>query len=183
MKRTTTSLFAIAVLAAVTTLAPTAKYHLSVLPVAHAQSAQSAEEPGASGECGCARLSGYYGFTFSGFELQSGQSVPFSGEGVGHFSGAHRFAAIFALSYNGGPANGGSYTSSTGNPYTATYKLTPTVLPDGTVSCTGLFTATSGSGGDNFAFVVVRDGAEILATAIGPSGPSADTLALDLKKQ
>jgi len=45
--------------------------------------------------------------------------------------------------------------------------------------CTGVLTATPGSGGDNFAFVIVGGGAEVMATDL----TSGQTLSLDLKKQ
>src|SRR5215469_13606422 len=117
--------------------------------------------------CNVATLTGNYGFTFSGFsphppQYRGSNRFPFSGEGLGIFDGGGNFSATFASSLNG--------TSSTGNPYTATY----TVNSD----CTGLLTATPGSGGDNFAFVIVGGGAEILGTDL-----SGTTLSLDLKKQ
>ncbi len=120
----------------------------------------------AQGGCTVATLTGNYGFTFSGFSNHSpkGQGstlFPFTGEGLGTFDGAGDFSATFANSFNG--------TSSTGNSYTATY----TVNSD----CTGSFTSTNG--GDNFAFVIVSGGAEILATDLS----LGQTLSLDLKKQ
>ena len=117
--------------------------------------------------CSVATLTGNYGFTFSGFtnhppQFRGSNVFPFYGEGLGTFDGGGNFSATYASSFNG--------ASSTGNPYTATY----TVNSD----CTGLFTAAPGSGGDNFAFVIVGGGAEILATDL-----SGSSLSLDLKKQ
>ena len=152
MKRMITSLSAIAVLATVAMLAPTAKHHLTALSVVHAQSG-----------CSSATLSGNYGLTFSGFQLQHKKSVPFYGAGLATSDGAGDLAATFAASVNG--------IGSTNNPYTATY----TVNSDCTVS----LTATPGSGGDNFVGVIVGGGSEVLVTDI--SAP--DTLNLDLKKQ
>jgi hypothetical protein len=105
---------------------------------------------------------------FSGFGTHSpgGQgspNSPFHGEGLGTFDVAGNFAATFAYSLNG--------TGSTDNPYTATYTLN--------TDCTGLLTATPGSGGSNFAFVIVSGGNEILATDL----TKGNTLSLDLKKQ
>jgi len=120
--------------------------------------------------CTNASLSGDYGLTFSGFQLQSGKSVPFYGAGLGTSDGAGNFAATFADSQNGA-LPGNRYVVSTNNQYTATYSVNS--------NCTGLLTATPGSGGDNFAFVIVNGGAEVLATDIS----ATDTLNLDLKKQ
>jgi hypothetical protein len=119
----------------------------------------------AQGGCSVATVKGNYGFTFSGFSTPSPKggvgAFPFYGEGLGTFDGAGSFSATFASSFNG--------VSSTGSTYTATY----TVDSD----CTGLLTSTSG--GDNFAFVIVSAGTEILATDL----TSGHTLSLDLKKQ
>jgi hypothetical protein len=122
----------------------------------------------AQGGCSVGNVAGNYGFTFSGFGTHSpkghgASNVPFYGEGLGTSDGAGNFSAVFDYSFNG--------KSSTGTPYTATY----TVNSD----CTGLLTATPGSGGDDFAFVIVSGGAEILATDL----TLGNTLSLDLKKQ
>jgi hypothetical protein len=112
---------------------------------------------------GCtATLKGNYGFTFSGFSSHSNGSAvfPFSGAGLGYFAGDGTFSATYAATLN--------TTTSTNNPYSATY----TVNSD----CTGSLTSTSG--GDNFAFVIVSGGAEILATDL-----SGSALSLDFKKQ
>ena len=122
----------------------------------------------AQGGCNLATLTGNFGFTFSGLETHSSgghgsPNIPFRGAGLGTFDGVGNFSATFASSFNG--------SSSTGNLYSGTY----TVNSD----CTGLLTATPGSGGDNFAFVIVSAGTEILATDLTPG----DTLSLDFKKQ
>lgn len=154
MKRTVGVLVTLTVLEALLVLVPISRH--SALAV-YAQSG-----------CSVGTLTGNYGFAFSGFGTNSpggrgSTAFPFYGEGLGTFDGTGYFSATFADSFNG--------TSSTGNPYTATY----TVNSD----CTGLLTATPGSGGDNFAFVIVSGGTEILATDL----TSGHTLSLDLKKQ
>ncbi len=161
MKRIVSGLLALAVLAAVVIATTTSKHGVRAV---YAQSG-----------CSVATLTGNYGFTFSGFQLQTGggttghgKSVPFYGEGLGTFDGAGNVSATFAYSQNGA-LPGDSYVANTNVPYTATY----TVNPD----CTGLVTGTPGN--DNLAFVIVSGGAEILATDISPT----DTLALDFKKQ
>jgi hypothetical protein len=110
----------------------------------------------------------HYGFTFSGFApppaSHGGSNVfPFYGEGAGYFDGTTgSFSATFAATLN--------TASSTDNQYSATYTLNSD-------NCTtGSLTATNG--GDNFAFVIVGGGAEILATDV-----SGSPLSLDLKKQ
>ena len=118
--------------------------------------------------CTNATLTGNYGFVFSGLgtETKSTNSklVPFYGEGLGTFDGVGSFSATYTFSLNG---DGGVPN----NPYSATY----TVNSD----CTGSLTATPASIGDNFAFVIVSGGAEVLAT--DTSAP--DTLNIDFKKQ
>jgi hypothetical protein len=130
----------------------------------------------AASGCTNASLSGNYGFTFSGFQLQSpgvgkghGKSVPFYGTGLVTFDGAESFSLAFTFSQNGA-LPGDTYVTSTAS-FTGTY----TVNHD----CTGIFIAAPGSGGDNGAFVIVRDGAEVLATSMS----EPDTLNLDAKKQ
>ncbi len=159
MKRVPISFLAFAMVAAVAILVPTVKRPFTVLPIVQA----------ASG-CTNASFSGHYGFTFSGFQLQSGKSVPFYGAGLGIADGAGNFAATFAFSQNGA-LPGDRYIVSTNNPYTATF----TVNSDCSIS----ITATPGSGGDNAVGVIIGGGSEVLATAV--SAP--DTLNLDLKKQ
>lgn len=165
MKRTMTSLLAIAGLAAVAMLAPTAKHHFTSLPVVYAQSG-----------CSNATLSGNYGLTFSGFQLQgyngiSGSiSAAFYGAGLLTFDGAGNFAGAISGSENGS-LPGHRYTLILNSPATGTY----TVNSDCTVS----FTSTPGSGGDNFVGAIVGGGSEVLLTDI--SAP--DTLNMDLKRQ
>lgn len=156
MKRILSVSLMLAVLAALLVLAPISKRSLFAV---HAGTA-----------CTNANLSGNYGLSFSGFQLQSAKSIPFYGAGIGTADGAGNFAATFAASQNGA-LPGNRYVASTNNAYTATYTVNS--------NCTGLLTATPGSGGDNFAFVIVNGGAEIVATDV--SAP--DTLNLDLKKQ
>src|SRR6516165_6923706 len=107
MKRMITLVFSIAGVATVAMLAPTAKHHLTVLPVIHAQSG-----------CSNATLSGSYGFTFSGFQLQTAHtvsaqgatqgkppmlSVPFYGAGLAQGDGLGHFTADFTFSQNTTP--------------------------------------------------------------------------------
>jgi hypothetical protein len=149
MKRILSALLTLAAAAALVVLPLISKHDVTAV---HARSG-----------CTDATLTGNYGTTFSGFQIQHNKSVPFYGAGLSTFDGAGNLSATFAFSVNG--------TGSTNNPYTATY----TVNPDCTVSVT----ATPGSGGDNFAGVIVGDGREVLATDI--SAP--DTLSLDIKRQ
>jgi len=135
----------------------------AVLLVALSESKQGRLTVHAHNGCNEATLVGHYGLSFSGFQNENNQSLPFYGAGIAAFDGAGNMSATFAYSLNG--------TSSTGSPYTATY----TVNPDCTVS----LTATERSGGDNFVGAIVGEGAEILATDI--SAP--DTLNLNLKRQ
>src|SRR5215472_13714304 len=122
----------------------------------------------AGSECTNATLMGNYGFVFSGFTTKTKSAnsklVPFYGEGLFTFDGIGSASATYTYSINGG---GGVPN----NPYTATY----TVNAD----CTGSMIANPPSIGDNFAFVIVSGGAEVLAT--DTSAP--DTLNLDFKKQ
>jgi hypothetical protein len=113
--------------------------------------------------CSNATLIGNYAFSFSGFSNENNTFVPFDGAGIANFDGAGNVSATFAYSSGG--------TSSTGNPYTATYSVDS--------NCAVSLTATPGSGGDNFAGAIVRDGDEILTTDI--SAP--DTLTLNFKRQ
>lgn len=143
---------AVAVSAALLFVAPTFKHTAFAL---HAGSG-----------CTNANLSGHYGFAFSGFQVQHSGSVPFNGAGSAVADGESptgHLAATFADSVNG--------SASMNETYTATY----TVNSD----CTGVLTAAPGSIGDNFAFVIVNGGAEILATDLS----AGDTLNLDFKKQ
>jgi len=139
---------------------------LVVVPI-HKRSAFAVQ---AASGCTNGNLSGNYGFTFSGYQLQSGKSVPFYGAGSAIADGKGNLAATFAFSQNGA-LPGDRYVVSTNNPYTATYAVNS--------DCTVSVIATPGSGGDNFAGVIVGGGTELLATGI--SAP--DTLNADFKKQ
>jgi hypothetical protein len=152
MKRIVSALLASAVLAALVIVATTITKH--GVPAVYAQRG-----------CGLANLKGNYGFTYSGFSANgtNGSAVfPVAAAGVGTFDGAGNFSATYGVSFNG--------SSSTGNPFTATY----TVYSD----CTGVLTSAT-PGTDNFAFVIVSGGADVLATDIS-AGTTAN---LELKKQ
>ena len=126
----------------------------ALLPAAYAQSG-----------CSVATLNGSYGWTYSGFSAKGTHGTtmfPVDAAGTATFDGAGNFSVTFALSFDG--------TSSLGNSATGTY----TVNSD----CTGVLTSTSG-GTDNFAFVIVSGGADVLATDISP-GTTAN---LEFKKQ
>ena len=116
----------------------------------------------ASTGCSVGTLHGNYGFTDSGFSSAHGSTTfPFDAVGLATFDGAGGVSATFASSFNG--------SSSTGNAYTGLY----TVNPD----CTGLVTSTNG--GDNFAFVIVSGGADVLGTDIS----AGTTTNIEFKKQ
>jgi hypothetical protein len=112
--------------------------------------------------CSNATLMGNYAFSFSGFSNGSNTIVPFDGAGIANFDGAGNISATFDYSLGG--------TSST-SPYTATYTVDS--------NCAVSATATPGSGGDNFAGAIVKDGDEILATDTS----TPDTLSLNFKRQ
>lgn len=151
MKRILLSvLVTLAVFAALIIMATTSA---RTVPAAYAQSG-----------CSVATLNGSYGFTDSGLSKQGihgPTKFPVAAVGVGTFDGAGNFSATVALSFDG--------SSSLGNSYTGTY----TVNSD----CTGVLTSTNGA--DNFAFVIVSGGADVLATDISV-GTTAN---LELKKQ
>ena len=150
MKRILSALLALAAAATLVFLPIMSKHDI---PLSHAESG-----------CTDSTLTGNYGFTFNGFQIQHGsRSVPFVGGGVVTFDGAGNVSASFAASSNG--------TISTNNTYAATY----TVNSD----CTGSMTATPGSGGDNFALVILGGGAE----ALGVDTSTGETLTIDFKKQ
>ena len=154
MKRIVTALLTLAVLAAIVIVTTTSKHFVRAVY--------------ADSGCTNATLKGNYGFSFSGFTTKTKSAnsklVPFYGEGLFTFDGIGGASATYTYSING---DGGVPN----NLYTANY----TVNSD----CTGSMTANPPSIGDNFAFVIVSGGAEILATDI--SAP--DTLNLDFKKQ
>jgi len=149
MKRTFSALLAVTVSSALLVFLAVSK---RATPVVHAHNG-----------CNEATLVGHYGLSFSGFQNENNQSLPFYGAGIANFDGTGNMSATFAYSLNG--------ASSTGNPYTATY----TVNSD----CSVLLTATPDSGGDNFVGAIIGCGAEVLTTDI--SAP--DTLNLGLKRQ
>jgi len=154
MKRIVTALLTLAVLAAIVIATTTSKHFVRAVY--------------ADNGCSNSTLTGNYGFSFSGFTTKTKSAnsklVPFYGEGLFTFDGMGSASATYTYSINGG---GGVPN----NPYTANY----TVSTD----CTGSMTANPPSIGDDFAFVIVSGGAEVLAT--DTSAP--DTLNLDFKKQ
>jgi len=126
--------------------------------------ASAALAPAVHAQCTNATLTGNYGFTFSGFlapgHSTKGDEKPFTGAGLSTADGAGNLSATYSASSNG--------VISTNNLYTAVY----TVNSD----CTGSMTSTDG--GANFTFVIVSNGAEILAVDID----AGQTWTLDLKK-
>jgi hypothetical protein len=157
MKRTITALLATSVLAGLVILAPGTKHGLTVVPVVHAQSG-----------CSVATLSGNYGFTFGGSYLYkqkngSKKDAPWVGAGLAKFDGAGNATATWAQSSDG--------QITTNNSWTGTY----TVNSD----CTGLLTATPGSGGANMSFAIVGGGAE----ALGVDTDRNSAWTIDFKKQ
>jgi hypothetical protein len=151
MKRILSALVALAAAAALVVLPTMSKHNVTAV---HAQTG-----------CSNATLTGNYGFTLGGFQIQRGtqRSVPFYGAGLGTFDGAGNVSATFSFGLNG--------KIGTNQPYTATY----TVNSD----CTGSVTATPGSGGDNFALVILGGGAEVMAVDTS----AGETLTADFKKQ
>ena len=121
------------------------------LPVVHAHQG-----------CSNATLIGNYAFSFAGFSNDPKKITPFDGAGIANFDGSGNVSAPFVYSLGG--------TSGT-SPYTGTYTVDS--------NCAVSITATPGSGGDNFAGSIVRDGDEILTTDIS----SPDTVNLNLKRQ
>lgn len=77
------------------------------------------------------------------------------------FDGAGNLSGPINFSLNGVPT--------LNSPYTAKYSVSP--------DCTGVANGTNGS--DSFAFVILDDGSEILATDIS----EPDTINVDFKKQ
>ena len=114
--------------------------------------------------CSVGTLNGSYGWTYSGFSAKGTHGTtkfPVDAAGVGAFDGAGNFSVTFAVSFDGTPT--------LGNSAIGTY----TVNSD----CTGVLTSTNGA--DNFAFVIVSGGADVLATDISPG----TTAKLEFKKQ
>jgi hypothetical protein len=126
--------------------------------------AAAALVPAVHAQCTNATLTGNYGATFSGFLVPGhgtkGDEKPFAGAGLSTFDGAGNVSATLSASFNG--------VISTNGLYTASY----TVNSD----CTGSMTSTNG--GANFTFVIVSNGAEILAVDID----AGQTWTLDAKK-
>ena len=106
--------------------------------------------------CSAARAAGTYGVSDSGTVVGIG---PRAAVALLTLDAAGNIKGKVTASLNGSVTNG-------------TLSGTFTVNPD----CTGLLTSTDG--GDNFGFVIVGGGAEILATDL-----SGSPLSLDLKKQ
>lgn len=116
--------------------------------------------------CTVGTLKGNYGFSFNGYQAVTGlhggtRNVPFVGAGLLTFDGAGNVAGPFADSLNG--------QISENEQYTATYTVNP--------NCTGSLVGIGGS--DNADFVIVKDGAELLAVDTS----SGESLTLDGKKQ
>jgi hypothetical protein len=156
MKRTTNLLLAVAVLAAVATLAPAVKHHFTVLPVVHASG------------CTDATLTGNYAIIWSGFATPgnstTGNEVPWAGAGVLKFDGAGNFSASWTNALDGkiltGLTAAGTYTVNS--------------------NCTGSLSFTTGDVTDVTAnIVIVGGGVEVFAI----DTTAGTTLALDLKKQ
>jgi hypothetical protein len=125
---------------------------VAMVPAAHANE-----------RCAAATLRGSYGFSFSGFvQNDQGNNIPFIGAGRTIADGKGNASSTITASTNG--------TVST-FPWTGTY----TVNPD----CTGSATATPGSGGADFFFVIVNDGEELMGMATTPG----NTWTIDFKRQ
>jgi hypothetical protein len=150
MKQVVSGLLALVLVAPVVVLTTTSKNSVRAV---HAQSG-----------CSVATLKGAYGLTDSGFSALNTRGTaqfPIAGVGVIGFDGAGNASGSFTVSFNG--------KTTADNLYTGTY----TVNSD----CSGLLTSTSGA--DNFAFVIVGGGADVLATDVSPGA----TASLELKKQ
>lgn len=118
----------------------------------------------AQGGCSLASLKGNYGFTSAGFSATSTHGTaqfPVAAVGVVTFDGAGNATGSFTASFNG-KANPES-------PYTGTYTMNS--------DCSGLLTSTDGA--DDFAFVIVSGGADVLLTDVSPGTTSS----AELKKQ
>jgi len=132
---------------------------LAALVIVAATSKHGVRAIYAQNGCTDATLTGSYGLVFGGFSVEQSGPVPFDGEGLFAFDGAGNLSGVANASQNGGPFQFN---------YTAKYKVNS--------NCTG--DAVSTNGNDNFAFVIVGGGAEILGTDI-----SSNTLNLDFKKE
>jgi|SRR5215813_4258491 len=150
MKRIFSVLLALAFAASLILLTTTSNSRLGARP-AYANSG-----------CSDATIAGTYGFTFAGFNKTTPtRTVPFDGVGVATFDGVGNVSATFTSSLNG--------EISKGNTYSASYSVNS--------DCTGSFVGREG--GDNFDFVVLHNGAEILAVDTS----EGETIILNLKKQ
>jgi hypothetical protein len=150
MKRTVSALLGLAALAAIVIATTMSNDRVRTV---HAQSG-----------CSLSTLKGNYGFSDSGF----------SATGT-HGTAQFAVAAVGVVTFDGAGNASGSYTASfngkanADTPFTGIY----TVNSD----CSGLLTSTDGA--DNFAFVIVGGGADVLATDISP----ATTASLEFKRQ
>ena len=154
MKRILSALLTLAAAAALVVLPLMSKHDVTAV---HAHSG-----------CTDATLTGSYGFTFSGFQIQQGKNgksrnVPFYGAGTGAFDGAGNVSAAFTFGLNG--------KITTDAPYTGTYAANS--------DCTGSVIATHGTNGDNFELVILGGGAEVLAVDTS----DGETLTADFKRQ
>ncbi len=114
--------------------------------------------------CSLASLKGTYGFTSTGLSANGTHGTaqfPADAVGVVTFDGAGNASGSFTASFNG--------KANPETPYTGTY----TVNSD----CSGVLASTSGA--DNFAFVIVSGGADVLLTDVSPGTTSS----AELKKQ
>src|SRR5579871_985944 len=150
MKQGVSRVLAVVALTAVVVLATTSK---NGVPGVHAQSG-----------CSLRSLRGAYGFTSIGFSSTTTRGTaqfPVAAVGVVTFDGAGNASGSYTASFNG-KANPES-------PYAGTYTINS--------DCSGLLTSTDGA--DNFAFVMVSDGADVLLTDLSPGTTSS----AELKKQ
>jgi hypothetical protein len=137
--------------------------HIGVLSALSAVLLVIGPEAAWASGCSAATIKGNYGFVFSGFGNKgNGPPIfPFNGAGLITFDGMRSFSGSYAYSFNG--------DSFTASPATGAY----TVNPD----CTGLINGTNGT--NNFAFVIVSGGAEILFANLA----AGQTFTVDAKKQ
>jgi len=156
MKRAITAFSAFAVLAAVVMLAPSAKQHITSLPVVHAQSG-----------CSDATLSGNYAVVYTGFGTRGHTSkgptnTPGAVVGVLTFDGAGSITASYTAVFNGS-------VSTTSTPDVGTYSVNS--------DCTG--TTTDTTAGIHFNFAIAGGGAEVFAIQTD----QGNTATFDAKKQ
>lgn len=141
--------------------------------------------PVANATCNNATLKGHYGFTFSGFSYGALGNGAVAGVGLGFFDGNGNFTqASFDFSVGGVPqsTNGTVPGAPAVHPFGSSYAATYKVYGD----CSGVLTGENG--GDNFTFVIVAGGMEILAVDISALDPTnlpaggGNTITLDIKK-